>query len=76
MTNITCDEAISDLKTIFGVDDKDGKFLIERQLFDTSEVENKLKEYFSDRKLSDGFCIISEISKLYTKFEIVKKGVV
>ena len=74
MADVTCDEAISDLKTIFGVDEDNGKFSIDKKVFDIFEVEEKLKEYFSDRKLSDGFCIISVNAKLYTKFEIVKKG--
>ena len=74
MTDITCEKAISDLKTIFGVDEDNGRFSIDKKVFDISEVEEKLKEYFSDRKLSDGFCIIIENAKLYTKFEIVKKG--
>ena len=80
MTDVTCDEAISDLKTIFeiGKDNgnkcDEGKFLIDKRNCETFEVENKIKEYFSDKRLSDGFCILSGITASYTKFEIVKKG--
>ena len=65
MKDVTCDEAISDLKTIFGIGDNgksedngngvntyaDGKFLIDKRNCETFDVENKIKEYFSDKRI-------------------------
>lgn len=79
MEIISKEQAIQDLENLFGISEsslskRNGNlFLIDKREYERFEVIDKLTEYFSSRCLDNGQgCKISNITLLYTAFEITK----
>lgn len=74
---ITIEQAIKDIRDIFGLDKKDtasrqigNTFMIIKTEYTRFEVIDKLREYFKDKKLADGFgCCVDGITFVWTMFE-------
>lgn len=79
METINKEQAIQDLEELFGISEKSlskrngNCFLIDKREYERFEVIEKLMDYFSSRSLDNGQgCKVSNITLLYTTFEIVK----
>lgn len=79
MIEITKQQAISDLKEMFGVDSdinargsfcNDGKFFIRKDDIMRIDVIARLNDYFKDKYIKEGQCRIESITLVYTVFHI------
>jgi len=76
---IDIDIVVEDLKRIFSVSDEnldcrfnDGTFCINKNKFERYEVIDKLQEYFIDKNIAGGYCIVEPITFVFTVFKIEK----
>lgn len=73
---ISIQDVIQELRDLFRVTNRgfsseiDGIFFIDKRQYSASEVHMKLKMYFNDKYIINGFCKIYPNCVTYTRFEI------
>ena len=77
---ITPEEAIRDIRELFGLDkegtqsrESEGHFFIVKTEYERDEVIIKLHDYFSDKVFIPGWCIkIDSFTLVWTTFQVMK----
>lgn len=75
---VSISQVISDLKNLFKIGEQNGfassenqgKFMIDKRIFERLQIISMLQEYFSDKLIDGGYLIVDSITFVYTTFEV------
>ena len=78
---VSINQVISDLKSLFKIGEStefvstesEGKFMIDKRVFERFQILSMLQDYFSDKVIIGGYLIVDSITFVFTTFE-VKSG--
>ena len=75
---VSINKVISDLKSLFKIGEStefastesEGKFMIDKRVFERFQILSMLQDYFSDKVIIGGYLIVDSITFVFTTFEV------